>query len=74
MVTIIRDRVLDAVKRGQTLDQVKAAKFTLDYDARWGATSGPWTTDMFIEAMYKDLSKDAAKPAAAPKAPAARKK
>jgi glyoxylase-like metal-dependent hydrolase (beta-lactamase superfamily II) len=74
MVTIIRDRVLDAVKRGQTLDQVKAAKFTLDYDARWGATSGPWTTDMFIEAMYKDLSKDAAKPAAAPKAPAAKKK
>ncbi len=64
MVTIIRDRVQDAIKRGQTLDQVKAAKFTLDYDARWGATSGPWTTDMFIEAVYKDLSKDAAKPAA----------
>ena len=74
MVTIIRDRVLDAVKRGQTLDQVKAAKFTLDYDARWGATSGPWTTDMFIEAMYKDLAKanEPAKPAAA-KAPAKKK-
>ena len=72
MVTIIRDRVQDAIKRGQTLDQVKAAKFTLDYDARWGATSGPWTTDMFIEAIYKDLSKanEPAKPAAA-KAPAA---
>jgi len=72
MVTIIRDRVQDAVKRGQTLDQVKAAKFTLDYEARWGATSGAWTTDMFIEAVYKDLSKanEAAKPAAA-KAPAA---
>lgn len=72
MLTIIRDRVQDAVKRGQTLDQVKAAKFTLDYDARWGATSGPWTTDMFIEAVYKDLSKanEPAKPAGA-KAPAA---
>jgi cyclase len=57
MVTIVRDRVQDAIKRGQTLDQVKAAKFTLDYDARWGATSGPWTTDMFLEAVYKDLSK-----------------
>jgi cyclase len=55
MVTIIRDRVQDAVKRGLTLDQVKAGKFTLDYDARWGATSGPWTTDMFLEAVYKDL-------------------
>jgi glyoxylase-like metal-dependent hydrolase (beta-lactamase superfamily II) len=72
MVTIIRDRVQDSVKRGQTLDQVKAAKFTLDYDARWGATSGAWTTDMFIEAVYKDLAKanEPAKPAAA-KAPAA---
>jgi cyclase len=72
MVTIIRDRVQDAVKRGQTLDQVKAAKFTLDYDARWGATSGAWTTDMFIDAVYKDLAKanEAPKPAAA-KAPAA---
>jgi len=80
MVTIVRDRVQDAIKRGQTLDQVKAAKFTLDYDARWGASSGPWTTDMFIEAVYKDLSKaaEAAKPAAgkppAPsKAPAKKK-
>jgi cyclase len=74
MVTIVRDRVQDAVKRGQTLDQVKAAKFTLDYDARWGATSGPWTTDMFIEAMYKDLAKanEPARPAA-PKAPAKKK-
>ena len=72
MVTIVRDRVQDAIKRGQTLDQVKNAKFTLDYDARWGASSGPWTTDMFIEALYKDLSKaaEAAKPAPA-KAPAA---
>ena len=51
---------------------LQAAKFTLDYDARWGATSGPWTTDMFIEAVYKDLAKanEAPKPAAA-KAPAA---
>jgi len=75
MVTIIRDRVRDAIKRGQTLDQVKHANFTLDYDKRWGATSGPWTTDMFIEAVYKDLSKasEAAKPAAPAKAPAKKK-
>src|SRR5262252_7097776 len=72
MVTIIRDRVQDGVKRGQTLDQVKAGKPTLDYDARWGATSGPWTTDMFLEAVYKDL-KAAAAPAPAPAAPARKK-
>lgn len=72
MVTIIRDRVQDAVKRGLTLDQVKKAGFTLDYDARWGATSGPWTTDMFVEAVYTDLSK-AAQPTA-PKPATVRKK
>jgi cyclase len=57
MVTIIRDRIQDGVKRGLTLEQVKAGKPTLDYDARWGATTGFWTTDQFIEAVYKDLSK-----------------
>jgi glyoxylase-like metal-dependent hydrolase (beta-lactamase superfamily II) len=56
MLTIVRDRIADMVKRGLSLEQVKAAKPTLDWDARWGATSGPWTTDMFIEAVYKDLS------------------
>jgi cyclase len=74
MVTIIRDRVADGVKRGQTLDQVKAGKPTLDYDARWGATSGPWTTDMFLEALYKDLKGATAPPAAtAAKTPAPKK-
>ena len=38
-----------------TLEQVKAAKPTADYDGRYGATTGPWTTDMFIEAVYKTL-------------------
>jgi cyclase len=41
MLTIIRDRIQDAVKKGMTLEQVRAMKPTLDYDARWGATSGP---------------------------------
>jgi cyclase len=57
MVTIIRDRVEDMVKRGLTLDQVKAAKLTLDYDLHYGSDTGPWTTAMFIEAIYRDLSK-----------------
>jgi hypothetical protein len=55
MVAIIRDRVQDGIKKGQTLAQVKAAKPTYEYDARWGSTSGDWTTDMFIEAVYKSL-------------------
>ena len=36
MVTIVRDRVQDAIKRGLSLDQVKAAKLTLDYDPQYG--------------------------------------
>jgi len=56
MATIIRDRVADDVKKGMTLDQVKASQPTLDYDGIYGSDSGPWTTQMFIEAVYKDLS------------------
>jgi cyclase len=55
MLTIIRDRMQDMIKKGATLDQVKAAKLTLPYDGRYGATAGPWTTDMFVEAVYKTL-------------------
>jgi glyoxylase-like metal-dependent hydrolase (beta-lactamase superfamily II) len=55
MVTILRDRISAMVGRGLTLEQVKAAKPTADYEPRYGATSGPWTTDQFIEAAYVSL-------------------
>jgi hypothetical protein len=55
MLAIIRDRVQAMLSKGATLDQVKAARLTADYDDRFGATSGPWTTDMFIEAVYTSL-------------------
>ena len=58
MVTIIRGRIQDLVKKGMTLDQVKAAKPTYDYDPLYGASTGPWTTDMFIETVYRDLTKE----------------
>lgn len=57
MVTIIRDRVQDMINKGMTLEQVKAARPTQDYDPRYGATSGIWTTDKFVEAVYNSLSK-----------------
>jgi glyoxylase-like metal-dependent hydrolase (beta-lactamase superfamily II) len=55
MVSIIRDRVQAMLASGATLDQVKAARLTADYDTRYGAASGPWTTDMFVEAVYSSL-------------------
>jgi glyoxylase-like metal-dependent hydrolase (beta-lactamase superfamily II) len=55
MLTIIRARVQDLVKKGQTAEQVKAAGPTRDYDGRFGTTTGPWTTDMFVDAVYKTI-------------------
>jgi glyoxylase-like metal-dependent hydrolase (beta-lactamase superfamily II) len=69
MVTIIRDRIQDLISKGKTLEQVKAARPTFDYDGRYGSTSGFWTTDKFVEAAYKSLS-DARK-ASKPKSKAA---
>ena len=56
MVTIVRDRLQDMIKRGMTLEQVKAARPTRDYDPIYGKSDGNWTTDMFVEAAYKSLS------------------
>jgi glyoxylase-like metal-dependent hydrolase (beta-lactamase superfamily II) len=52
MIVIIRDRIQDMVKRGLTLEQVKAARPTLDYDTRYGDPTA------FIEAVYQDLTRN----------------
>jgi len=57
MVTIVRDRVQDAIRRGQTLEQVKTDKrIVLEYEGRYGGKGTPWTTEMFLEAVYKNLT------------------
>jgi glyoxylase-like metal-dependent hydrolase (beta-lactamase superfamily II) len=55
MLVMIRDRVKDLKKKGMTLEQVRAARPTLDFDGRYGATAGAWTTDMFISAVYRTV-------------------
>jgi hypothetical protein len=62
MLVIIRDRVQGLIKNGAGLETVKVARVTADYDDRFGATSGPWTTEMFVEAVYTSL-KNPLKPA-----------
>ena len=57
MVAIVRDRIKDVIGRGMTLEQVKAARPTRDYDTRYGKDTGAWTTNMFVEAAYASLSK-----------------
>jgi len=57
MITIIRDRVADAIKRKQTLQQVLAdKKMTLEYEGRYGGAGTNWTRDKFLEAVYQSLT------------------
>jgi len=62
MVTIVRDRVKALRDKGQTLEQTQAAKPAYEYEPLYGSERGPWTTRMFVEAVYRSLP-----PAAAPK-------
>jgi cyclase len=55
MVVMIRDRVQDMIDKGMTLQQIQAARPSLDFDGRYGSTTGAWTTNMFIEAVYQSL-------------------
>ena len=52
MTTIIRDRIQDMIRKGMTLEQVKAARPTRDYDPQYGANAGT-----FVEAAYRSLTK-----------------
>ena len=63
MSTIIRDRYADAAKKKQTLAQAKAARLVRDYEGRYGAAQGFWTTDAFVEAVYRTVGGPAAKEA-----------
>jgi len=58
MVTIIRDRVRDLMKTGRSLAEVQAAQPAKGYMGRYGNPGGAWTTNRFIEAIYKSLAKE----------------
>lgn len=58
MLTIIRDRVKAMIAMRMTLQQVQAAQPTRDYDPRYGATTGSWTTAQFVEAVYRNLMQE----------------
>jgi glyoxylase-like metal-dependent hydrolase (beta-lactamase superfamily II) len=55
MLTIIRDQVQDLIDRGMTLEQVLRERPTFGYEGRFGSETGPWTTEMFITAVYRSL-------------------
>jgi hypothetical protein len=49
MVEVVRDRIRDMKKRGLSLQQVRDAKPTLDFDGIYGSP------DAFIAAVYQTL-------------------
>jgi cyclase len=55
MLTIIRDQTQHLIDQGMSLAQVVEERPTFGYEGRFGADSGPWTTEMFIEAVYRSL-------------------
>jgi glyoxylase-like metal-dependent hydrolase (beta-lactamase superfamily II) len=55
MLTIIRDQVQALIDEGLTLEQVIDRNPTFGYEARFGKSSGAWTTEMFVEAVYRSL-------------------
>lgn len=57
MVTIVRDRVRDMIAKGLSIEQIRRAKPTLDYDGLYEGHTRDWTGDMFVEAIYRDLSR-----------------
>jgi glyoxylase-like metal-dependent hydrolase (beta-lactamase superfamily II) len=75
MATITRDRIRAMVRKNMTLEQVKAARPTLEYDALYGAPTGVWTKDMYIDEVYKETAAawQAEQAKAAPPAPARRR-
>jgi glyoxylase-like metal-dependent hydrolase (beta-lactamase superfamily II) len=56
MVTIIRDRVRTMVAKGLSLQDAQQARPTADYDGLFEPRSD-WTREMFVEAIYRDLSR-----------------
>jgi len=54
MVTILRARISEMIEQGMTLEQVKAAEPTSDYDVTGHYAA---SKDQFIEAVYRDKIK-----------------
>jgi hypothetical protein len=55
MVTIVRDRIQAMIEDGKSLDEVLAARPTLDYDGNYSNAAIGWTGADFVEAVYHDL-------------------
>jgi cyclase len=58
MLTMVRDRVQHLIDAGMTLEQVQAARPTLDFDGRYAVADGPAAIARFVEAVYRSLKEE----------------
>jgi len=55
MVVIVRDRIQDMIDKRMTLDQIKSARPTRDYDGGYVTPGGFVSADRFVESVYNSL-------------------
>jgi glyoxylase-like metal-dependent hydrolase (beta-lactamase superfamily II) len=56
MLTIIRDRIQASIDAGDSMREVTQSRPALDYSGIYDATDSPWTTNAFVESIYRDLN------------------
>jgi cyclase len=55
MLTIIRERIRYYMDLGMSLDDIRAARPTMDYDGRYGSGTGPAAPENFLELIFNEL-------------------
>jgi cyclase len=63
VIVIVRDRVQDMINKKATLEQIKSARLTRDYDPEYVTPASFVKADQFVEAIYKSLTAAAPVPA-----------
>jgi glyoxylase-like metal-dependent hydrolase (beta-lactamase superfamily II) len=55
-MTVVRDRIQSLIDQGKTIEEVQAANPTIGYRSQYGTDTGPWTTEKFVGAIYRELA------------------
>jgi len=56
MAFFVRQRVRHFIEEGMSLAEVQAVKPALDYEPRYSDEELPWTSEMFVESVYRSLA------------------
>ncbi len=56
MIVIVTDTIQHMINQKMTLEQIEAAAPARAWEPEFGATSGPWTTNDFVAAVYNSLT------------------